>query len=82
MLRKASSSNFILFFDEADALLGKRTHVRDANDRYANQETSYLLQKLEQYRGIAILTTNNRSNIDKVKEVSRVQKVVVRFPPF
>jgi len=79
ILKKASSSNFILFFDEADALFGKRTHVRDAHDRYANQETSYLLEK---YKGIAILTTNNRSDIDKAQEVNRVRKVIVKFPPF
>ena len=61
----ASNSNAILFFDEADALFGKRSEVRDAHDRYANIETSYLLQKMEEYEGIAILTTNLRSNMDE-----------------
>ena len=54
----ATNSNAILLFDEADALFGKRSEVKDARDRYANMETSYLLQKMEEYAGIAILTTN------------------------
>jgi DNA polymerase III delta prime subunit len=58
------TSNAILFFDEADALFGKRTQVSDARDRYANIEVSYLLQRLEEYEGIAILTTNFRRNMD------------------
>jgi AAA+ superfamily predicted ATPase len=61
----ATNSNAILFFDEADALFGKRSEVRDAHDRYANIETSYLLQKMEEYEGVAILTTNLRSNMDE-----------------
>jgi AAA+ superfamily predicted ATPase len=61
----ATNSNAILFFDEADALFGKRSEVRDAHDRYANIETSYLLQKMEEYEGVAILTTNLRGNMDE-----------------
>jgi len=60
----ATNSNAILLFDEADALFGKRSEVKDARDRYANMETSYLLQKMEEYEGIAILTTNFRHNLD------------------
>lgn len=60
----AQSANAILFFDEADALFGKRSEVRDAHDRYANIEISYLLQKMEQYEGITILATNLRQNLD------------------
>jgi len=60
----ARDSNAILFFDEADALFGKRTETRDAHDRYANIEVSYLLQKIEEYDGVAILTTNLRQNLD------------------
>lgn len=60
----AETSNAILFFDEADALFGKRSEVRDAHDRYANIEISYLLQKMEQYEGITILATNLRQNLD------------------
>src|SRR4029077_18417963 len=54
----------ILLFDEADALFAKRTDVRDSHDRYANADTGYLLQLLEEYRGLAILTTNKRGNVD------------------
>jgi SpoVK/Ycf46/Vps4 family AAA+-type ATPase len=60
----AENSNAILFFDEADALFGKRSEVRDSHDRYANIEISYLLQKMEEYSGIAILATNLRQNLD------------------
>ena len=58
-------SDSILFFDEADSLFGKRTQVTDSKDRYANMETSYLLQRIETYDGICILSTNLRSNIDE-----------------
>ena len=61
---EAAGSNAILFFDEADALFGKRTQVRDAHDRYANLEISYLLQKMEEHEGVVILTTNLRKNMD------------------
>jgi SpoVK/Ycf46/Vps4 family AAA+-type ATPase len=54
-----------LFFDEADALFGKRTNVRDAHDKYANQEVSFLLQQIENYPGLTILATNFKSNIDE-----------------
>jgi len=55
---------WILFFDEADALFGKRTDVKDAHDKYSNQEVSYLLQRIEDYNGLVILATNMKSNID------------------
>jgi len=61
----AVRSNSVLLFDEADALFGKRSAVTDAHDRYANVEISYLLQKMEQYEGITILTSNLRGNIDE-----------------
>ena len=61
----AADANAILFFDEADALFGKRSEVRDAHDRYANLEVSYLLQKMEEYEGISILSTNLRQNLDE-----------------
>ena len=60
----ASSGNMVLFFDEADALFGKRSEVKDARDRYANIEVSYLLQRLEAYDGIVVLATNFEKNID------------------
>jgi SpoVK/Ycf46/Vps4 family AAA+-type ATPase len=62
---KAQNKNWILFFDEADALFGKRTNVKDAHDRYANQEVAYLLQRIEDYPGLAILASNFKSNIDE-----------------
>ncbi len=61
---RAENKNWILFFDEADALFGKRTGVRDAHDKYANQEVSYLLQRIEAHRGLVILASNMKSNID------------------
>jgi SpoVK/Ycf46/Vps4 family AAA+-type ATPase len=61
----AETANAILFFDEADALFGKRTEVRDSHDRYANVEISYLLQRLEEHDGIVILATNLRKNMDE-----------------
>jgi len=61
----SEKSKTILLFDEADALFGKRTDVKDAHDRYANIETSYLLQRLEDYKGMVILTTNLKENIDE-----------------
>jgi hypothetical protein len=61
---RAEHQNWILFFDEADALFGKRTATKDSNDRYANQEISYLLQRIEDYSGIVILATNMKSNMD------------------
>jgi Winged helix domain, variant/ATPase family associated with various cellular activities (AAA) len=61
----AEDVNSVLFFDEADALFGKRSEVRDSHDRYANIEISYLLQKMEQYEGVAILATNLRQNLDE-----------------
>lgn len=62
---KAEHKNWILFFDEADALFGKRTDIRDAHDKYANQEVAYLLQRIESYNGLVILATNQRNNIDE-----------------
>jgi DNA polymerase III delta prime subunit len=64
LFETAQNRDWILFFDEADALFGKRTGVKDAHDRYANQEVSYLLQRVEDYDGLAVLATNLRSNID------------------
>ncbi len=61
---EAGESNAILFFDEADSIFGKRSEVKDAHDRYANIETGYLLQKMEEYEGIVVLATNLRKNLD------------------
>ena len=62
---EAESANAVLFFDEADALFGKRSEVKDSHDRYANIEVGYLLQRIEEYEGIAILATNFRRNMDE-----------------
>ena len=61
----AGAGNLVLFFDEADAIFGKRSDVKDSNDRYANIEVSYLLQRLETYDGLVILATNLLNNIDR-----------------
>ena len=61
----AENKNWILFFDEADALFGKRTSTSSSNDRHANQEVSYLLQRIEDYAGLVILATNLKTNIDE-----------------
>jgi hypothetical protein len=68
----------VLLFDEADALFGKRTEVKDSHDRYANCEVSYLLQRMEAYRGLAILTTNRKSALDQA--FLRRLRFVVEFP--
>ena len=74
----AETSNAILFFDEADALFGKRSEVKDAHDRYANVETSYLLQRMEEYAGITILATNLRRNLDDA--FARRMAFTITFP--
>ena len=61
---EADRVNGVLLFDEADAIFGKRSEVRDARDRYANVEVAYLLQRMEAYTGLAILTTNQKSALD------------------
>jgi hypothetical protein len=74
----AGDSGAVLLFDEADALFGKRSEVRDSHDRYANVEISYLLQAMESYRGLAVLTTNMRSALDSA--FLRRLRFVVTFP--
>jgi hypothetical protein len=74
----AEASGAVLLFDEADALFGKRGEVKDGHDRYANLEVAYLLQRMESYRGLAILTTNLRSNVDRA--FLRRLGFVVQFP--
>ncbi len=74
----ADRANAILFFDEADALFGKRSEVKDSHDRYANLEVGYLLQKMEEYTGISVLATNLRQNMDEAF-LRRIQ-AIVEFP--
>ncbi len=75
---RAENMNCMLFFDEADSLFSKRTNISDAHDRYANQEVSYLLQRLEEYSGVVILATNYRGNIDDA--FTRRFQAMVHFP--
>ena len=61
---QAESKNWLLFFDEADALFGKRSQINSSNDRYANPEISYLLQRIEDFTGVILLATNMKANLD------------------
>ena len=76
---EAGGVNAVLLFDEADAIFGKRSEVRDAHDRYANIESAYLLQRMETFDGLAILATNLRSNIDEA--FTRRLDMIIDFPP-
>jgi len=78
VFHQAESLNVVLFFDEADALFGRRSEVKDAHDRYANQEVAYLLQRMEQFDGITILATNLRGNLDPA--FSRRLSFILHFP--
>ena len=79
LLSRAEHDEIILLFDEADSLFAKRTDVREANDRFANAQTNYLLQRIESFEGIAILTSNNRSRFDSA--FARRLDMIVEFPP-
>lgn len=74
----AKASDVVLFFDEADALFGQRSDVKDAHDRFANAGTDYLLQRIEAYRGLVILASNLRTNVDDA--FIRRLRYVVEFP--
>lgn len=78
VFQAAEALDVVLFFDEADSLFGKRSDVSDARDRYANQEVAYLLQRMENFDGITILSTNLRGNLDKA--FSRRMSFIVNFP--
>ena len=75
---EAGGVNAVLLFDEADAIFGKRSEVRDAHDRYANIESAYLLQRMETFDGLAVLATNLRANIDDA--FTRRLDMIVDFP--
>lgn len=75
---QAQNKNWILFFDEADSLFGKRTQTKSSNDRYANQEVAYLLQRIEDFPGLVVLATNMKDNIDEA--FSRRFQSMVYFP--
>ncbi|WP_171684451.1 ATP-binding protein [Paenibacillus planticolens] len=78
IFEEAQLSNAVLFFDETDALFGKRSEVKDSHDKYANIETAYLLQKMEEYQGITVLATNLLNNIDEA--FLRRINYVIKFP--
>ncbi|NWJ40261.1 MAG: AAA family ATPase [Geothrix sp.] len=75
----AEASEAVLFFDEADALFGRRSEVKDSHDRYANLEVAYLLQEMEAYSGLAILATNHKQALDPA--FLRRLRFVIDFPP-
>ena len=79
VFKTAQKKGAVLLFDEADALFGKRSQVKDAHDRYANVEVSYLLAKVEAYRGLVILASNRKVDLDR-KIVCRMQ-YMLEFPP-
>jgi len=78
VFREAGKSSAIILLDEADALFGKRTEIKDFHDRYANLEVTYLLQRIENYSGIVILSTNHSNTIDEA--LIRRMRYVVKFP--
>lgn len=78
LFNEAEHKDWILFFDEADALFGKRTATKGANDRYANQEVAYLLQRIEDFSGLVVLATNIQTNIDEA--FSRRFQSMIHFP--
>ncbi len=78
LFARAEHAGAVLLFDEADALFGKRTEVKDANDRFANQQTNYLLQRIESFDGIVVLTSNSRSRFDSA--FTRRLDAVLEFP--
>jgi hypothetical protein len=78
LLARAEQAEVILLFDEADSLFGKRTDVKDSNDRFANAQTNYLLQRIESFDGITLLTSNSRSRFDSA--FSRRLDMIIEFP--
>jgi SpoVK/Ycf46/Vps4 family AAA+-type ATPase len=86
---EAEKAGAVLLFDEADALFGKRTDVKDSHDRYANLDVGYLLQRMESYKGLSILASNSESNIDDafrgrircVLDLSGASVAPARTPP-
>jgi SpoVK/Ycf46/Vps4 family AAA+-type ATPase len=78
IFKDADSCNAALFFDEADALFGKRDEIKDAHDRYSNNEVNYLLQKMEDYKGIVILATNSDKTLGEASP--KKMSFIVDFP--
>ena len=80
ILSRAENMDIVLFFDEADALFGKRTEIKDAHDRFANTDTNYLLQAIENYAGIVLLASNKKANIEPAF-IRRLRYVLEFSPP-
>lgn len=78
LMTRAEESEVLLLFDEADSLFGKRTDIKDANDRFANAQTNYLLQRMESFNGIAVLTSNTAARFDAA--FSRRFDMILEFP--
>jgi SpoVK/Ycf46/Vps4 family AAA+-type ATPase len=78
LLARAEHAEVVLLFDEADSLFGRRTEIREANDRFANAQTNYLLQRIETFDGITILTANSRARFDSA--FARRLDAVLEFP--
>jgi SpoVK/Ycf46/Vps4 family AAA+-type ATPase len=78
LLSRAEHSEIVLLFDEADSLFGKRTDIKDSNDRFANSQTNYLLQRIEFYRGIVLLTSNSRERFDSA--FTRRLDIIIELP--
>lgn len=78
LFARAEHAEVVLLFDEADSLFGKRTDVKDANDRFANQQTNYLLQRIESFEGIVLLTSNSRARFDSA--FTRRLDAIIEFP--
>src|SRR6185369_3777185 len=78
LLARAEQAEIALLFDEADSLFGKRTDIKDSNDRFANAQTNYLLQRIESFDGIALLTSNSRARFDSA--FSRRLDAIIEFP--
>jgi len=78
IFKRVENKDWILFFDEADALFGKRTEVKDSHDRYANIEINYLVERIENYPGLVILATNKKTNLDNA--FMRRLRYIVEFP--
>jgi hypothetical protein len=79
LLARAEQAEIVLLFDEADAMFGKRTDISDSNDRFANAQTNYLLQRIESFEGIVLLTANSRSRFDAA--FARRLDTIIEFPP-
>jgi SpoVK/Ycf46/Vps4 family AAA+-type ATPase len=83
LLARAEHSEIVLLFDEADSLFGKRTDIKDSNDRFANSQTNYLLQRIEFYRGIVLLTSNSRERFDSAftRRLDKIIEFALPSPP-